>query len=175
MIYKRIFKIKIPATNILIVPLLLYIFQNQHRHFGIKDVAGKPMRAINMFSILIKYFKDCFLEEISKCTDQFSERDVDFVLTIPALCGEGTKIIMREAAIRVSPYCLTSLFLVLYGFSLKELCINRNNNLTLYIKSWENLIYIKFDTIFKRRTTACLFFFPIDSKNFRVVRSGQTS
>lgn len=60
------------------------------------------MRAINIFSILIKYLKDCFLKETNKSINQFSERDVDFVLTIPALCGEEGKIIMREAAIKVS-------------------------------------------------------------------------
>lgn len=81
---------------------IIYFFQKQHRHFGIKDVAGKPMRAINIISILIKYLKDCFLKEINKCNYQISEREVDFVITIPALCGEGGKIIMREAAIKVS-------------------------------------------------------------------------
>lgn len=85
----------------------LYYFQkltlclnNQHRKFGIKDIAGKQMRAITVFSILIKYLKDCFLKEIRKCFDQFSESDVDFVLTIPALCGEGGKMILHEAAIK---------------------------------------------------------------------------
>lgn len=80
--------------------LCLHQKDKQHRHFGIKDVAGKPMRAINIFSILIKYLKDCFLKEINKCNYQISEREVDFVITIPALCGEGGKIIMREAAIK---------------------------------------------------------------------------
>lgn len=80
--------------------LCLHQKDNQHRQFGIKDVAGKRMRAINIFSILIKYLKDCFLKEINKSINQFSEREVDFVLTIPALCGEGGKIIMREAAIK---------------------------------------------------------------------------
>lgn len=64
------------------------------------------MGAITVFSILIKYLKDCFLKEIRKCSefDQFSESDVDFVLTIPALCGEGGKMILHKAAIKVSSY-----------------------------------------------------------------------
>lgn len=67
----------------------------------IMDVSGKPMRAVNIFSILIKYLKYSFLREINECFDQFSKSDVDYVLTISALCGEVAKTFMREAAIKV--------------------------------------------------------------------------
>lgn len=61
------------------------------------------MKAMKIFSIFINYLKDSFLETMNKFLDhiEVSESDIDFVLVVPALCGEGTKMFMREAAIKV--------------------------------------------------------------------------
>lgn len=67
-----------------------------------KDLAGKPMKAMDILAIYIKYLKDSLLKEMNKCVHDFSHRDIDFVLLIPASCGDGAKMFIREAAIKVS-------------------------------------------------------------------------
>lgn len=87
--------------------IYLFIFwQKLHRDFIVKDLAGKPMKAMDILAIYIKYLKDSLLKAINNCKChhdfQFSHKDIDFVLVVPASCGDGAKMFMREAAIKVS-------------------------------------------------------------------------
>lgn len=61
------------------------------------------MKALKIFSILIGYLKDSLLETINKRLYRIdlSESDIDFVLVVPARCGDSAKMFMREAAIKV--------------------------------------------------------------------------
>lgn len=61
------------------------------------------MKAIDIFSELIKYFKESLLDDInlSIAEGKLSISNMDFVLAVPASCGEGAKIFMREAAKKV--------------------------------------------------------------------------
>lgn len=79
------------------------ILQKLHRDSIIKDFSGKTMKAMKIFSIFIEYLKDSILETMNKFLGhiEVSESDIDFVLVVPALCGEGAKMFMREAAIKV--------------------------------------------------------------------------
>lgn len=85
-----------------LLSLVLY-FQKLHRDLIIKDLSGKPMRAMEIFSIFIKYMTDSLLEAMNKGLDrnEISKSDIDFVLVVPARCGDGAKMFMREAAIKV--------------------------------------------------------------------------
>ena len=80
----------------------LFFFQTLHRDSEIKDISNKKMRAMDVFSICIKHLKDSMLEEMEKTkTFDISEKDVDFILTVPAIWGDAAKMFMREAAVKV--------------------------------------------------------------------------
>lgn len=79
------------------------VLQKLHRDFIIKDLSGKPMKAMMIFSIFIEYLTNSLLEAMNKGLDrsQIFKSDIDFVLVVPARCGDGAKMLMREAAIKV--------------------------------------------------------------------------
>lgn len=87
-----------------VVHFLKCILQNLNRNSVIKDISGKPMRVLDLYSIWIKYFKDLLLHEINQifADTYFEADDIDFVLTVPALFGDGATLFFREAAINVS-------------------------------------------------------------------------
>lgn len=63
------------------------------------------MKALDVFSICIKHLKDTMLEEMNKkLANDISEKDVDFIITVPAIWGDTAKMFMREAAVKVRLY-----------------------------------------------------------------------
>ena len=57
---------------------------------------------MDVFSICIKHLKDSMLEQMEKTkTFDISEKDVDFIITVPAIWGDAAKMFMREAAVKV--------------------------------------------------------------------------
>lgn len=78
--------------------------QNLNRDTIIKDVSGKPMRAMDIFSISIKHFKHCLVWQIASkfAEGQIGENDIEFVLTVPSILGGEAILFFREAAIKVS-------------------------------------------------------------------------
>lgn len=61
------------------------------------------MKALDIFSISLKYLQDFMLEIMNKniASGVISKENIDFVLTVPAIWGDGAKFFMREAAIKV--------------------------------------------------------------------------
>lgn len=82
--------------------MLLHDNKNLHRNSVIKDITGKKMRAMDIFSISIKHLKDTLIQTMNSRLAEgvFSENDIDFVLTVPAIWGDEAKLFMREAAIQ---------------------------------------------------------------------------
>ncbi|XP_034316125.2 heat shock 70 kDa protein 12B-like [Magallana gigas] len=82
--------------------MLLHENKKLHRNLMIKDVIGKEMKAMDVFSICIKYLKNAMLSEMNLqlAEGQIIENDIDFVLTVPAIWGDEAKLFMREAAIK---------------------------------------------------------------------------
>lgn len=78
---------------------LLY-YQNLDLYPDIEDFNGEKFQALSIFSVIIEYFKNSLLEAISLSSLEgtYSKSDVDFVLALPANCGEGAKDLMRKAA-----------------------------------------------------------------------------
>lgn len=66
------------------------------------------MRAMDIFSISIEYLKDTMLKTINMrlADGVLSEKDIEFVLTVPAIWGDEAKLFMREAAIQVRSLAL---------------------------------------------------------------------
>lgn len=82
--------------------MLLHENKKLHRNLMIKDVTGKEMKAMDVFSICIKYLKDAMLSEMNLqlAEGKIIENDIDFVLTVPAIWGDEAKLFMREAAVK---------------------------------------------------------------------------
>lgn len=82
--------------------MLLHDNKKLHRNLMIKDVTGKEMKAMDVFSICIKYLKNAMLSEMNLqlADGEIIENDIDFVLTVPAIWGDEAKLFMREAAIK---------------------------------------------------------------------------
>ncbi|CAG2224040.1 unnamed protein product [Mytilus edulis] len=67
----------------------------------IKDITGKQMKAIQVFSAAISYLKDHLLKTLQKSfqTDSnISYKDIHWVLTVPAIWEMRAKQFMRDAA-----------------------------------------------------------------------------
>lgn len=72
-----------------------------HRESEIKDCSGKPIRALDVFSLAMKCMINDFLENMNKSIN-ITCNDIDFVLTVPAIWGDIGKMFMQEAAVQVS-------------------------------------------------------------------------
>lgn len=80
--------------------MLLHENKVLHRDCKIKDMTGKPMRAMDVFALCIKYLKDTMIEAMKqKITFDIEDKNIDFVITVPAIWGDAAKLFMREAAI----------------------------------------------------------------------------
>lgn len=65
-------------------------------------MTGKPKRAMDVFTLCIKYLKDTMIDAMKKkITFDIKDTDIDFVITVPAIWGDAAKLFMREAAINV--------------------------------------------------------------------------
>lgn len=84
--------------------------QDLNRDYVFRDIAGKPMNAIDVFSILIKYFKDWLIRCIANkfAYGEIGENDIDFVFTLPSILGDEAILFFREAAMKVSYLYKTS-------------------------------------------------------------------
>ncbi|XP_056013068.1 heat shock 70 kDa protein 12A-like isoform X2 [Ostrea edulis] len=59
------------------------------------------MKAMEIFSISIKYLKNSILDMMNSTTGrEILDRDIDYVLTVPAIRGDAAKMFMREAAVK---------------------------------------------------------------------------
>lgn len=65
---------------------------------------GKELKALAVFSHSIRYLKDKAIEIIREVTgdDGYNARDIQWVLTVPAIWKPAAKQFMREAAYMVN-------------------------------------------------------------------------
>ena len=67
-----------------------------------KDATGKPVEAMTVFSLCIKYLKDLIVSELNKSlSTDVRLSDIQFILTVPAIWNDTAKMFMREAATTV--------------------------------------------------------------------------
>ncbi|WAR14042.1 HS12A-like protein [Mya arenaria] len=73
----------------------------------IEDEEGKRLKAITVFSLSIRYLKEDLMKTSSdKLRDDITEKDIHWVITVPAIWSEPAKKFMREAArLAASIYC----------------------------------------------------------------------
>jgi hypothetical protein len=69
----------------------------------IKAANGKPMKAIDVFSYSLRFFKEHVVEELSdQMSTKLVDNDICWVITVPAIWKAGAKQFMRKAAYDVS-------------------------------------------------------------------------
>ena len=68
-----------------------------------KDITGKVMNAMDVFSICIEHLKDNLLTEMKKrFIFDVSIKDIHYVLTVPGIWRNAAKMFMEKAAAQVS-------------------------------------------------------------------------
>lgn len=68
----------------------------------LKDINGKEMKAIDVFSKCIGYLKDHMFQSMKDKIPDIQETDITYVLTVPAIWDDSAKQFMRKAAVSVS-------------------------------------------------------------------------
>ncbi|XP_056013062.1 heat shock 70 kDa protein 12A-like [Ostrea edulis] len=80
--------------------MLLHRDERLHRNTEIEDITGKKMNAMDIFSMSIKHLKNSMMDMMNKkIAFKILEKDIDYVLTVPAIWGDAAKMFMREAAV----------------------------------------------------------------------------
>lgn len=70
----------------------------------IRDISGKELPAMYVFSKAIEYMHDHLLNEL-KDYDEIAEENINWVLTVPAIWDDSAKHFIRYAAEQVHLYC----------------------------------------------------------------------
>lgn len=77
----------------------------------LKDMAGgKQAKAIKVFAHAIRYLKDHMLNTLEQRGAGIKAKDINWVLTVPAIWEDPAKQFMREAAEEVNMHDFLSIF-----------------------------------------------------------------
>jgi molecular chaperone DnaK (HSP70) len=76
--------------------------QDLSRSTTVKDINGRSMPAMRIFTMSIKYLKQHFTTTINKQKTGIVNTDILYVLTVPAIWNDNAKQFMREAAEKVN-------------------------------------------------------------------------
>ncbi|XP_076084481.1 heat shock 70 kDa protein 12B-like [Mytilus galloprovincialis] len=68
----------------------------------LEDILGKPVRAVDVFSLSIKALVDHFMDSVKKQGTGVKIQEIQWVLTIPAIWTDAAKQFMRECAEKAS-------------------------------------------------------------------------
>ncbi|KAL4230330.1 Heat shock 70 kDa protein 12A [Mactra antiquata] len=69
-----------------------------NRNVEIEDDKGRKMLASEVFGAVIKYFKDQLLDRLKRQGTEVENKDIHWVLTVPAIWTDSAKQFMRESA-----------------------------------------------------------------------------
>ena len=88
----------------------MFFLQNQfNRDVKVKAVDGREFYAVEVISVILKYLKDKFLNQLTRA-DGTAKKASDFqwVITVPAIWKPSGKQVMREAAylVRIVLVCV---------------------------------------------------------------------
>jgi len=79
----------------------MYDILQIQRDIEIDDDHGRKMKAMKVFSEIIGYLKKHLLELLGKRGTGVDNKDIHWVLTVPAIWTDSAKQFMREAACEV--------------------------------------------------------------------------
>lgn len=87
------------------------IIQNLSRSTPLRDANGNTsIPAMRVFSEAIRYLKDHLLTTCKQRVEVL-EKDIRWIITVPAIWDDNAKQFMREAAVEVSTYMFTRTFI----------------------------------------------------------------
>lgn len=101
--------IKIIQCFIILTKLIHCINVFQDKSLDVEDHMGNPLDAMEVFSKSIEYLKEKFWESLRSKKIEISEKDVHWVVTIPAIWDEFSKKFMRKSAEKVQNCNCTSI------------------------------------------------------------------
>ena len=64
----------------------------------LEDECGKRMKAMDVFSAMIKFMMNHMISQCKNQTSGIEETDIKWVVTVPAIWSDTAKQFMREAA-----------------------------------------------------------------------------
>ena len=74
-----------------------------NRQIVCADENGKECEAMTIFTFCINYLVESLLESVNKkITGKLEMKDIDFIITVPAIWDETAKMFMVEAVKKVS-------------------------------------------------------------------------
>lgn len=73
----------------------------QGKSLDVKDHMGETLETLEVFSKAIKYLKEEFLKSLKAKEETIMEKNVHWVITVPAIWDEFAKSFMRQAAQKV--------------------------------------------------------------------------
>ena len=71
------------------------------RETKLKDIEGKEISAMKVFTKVIKYLREKLTNEVSRSNRNIEDHEIFWVLTVPAIWSDAAKQFMREAATKV--------------------------------------------------------------------------
>jgi len=78
------------------------LFKDLNRNVELVDDKGLRMSAMKVFSEGIRFLREHLLGAVGSRGRTLDEREIHWVLTVPAIWEDGAKQFMREAAVNVS-------------------------------------------------------------------------
>lgn len=79
--------------------MLLHNNETLTRQTTVTDINGVSMPAVTIFTMAIRYLRDQLLQSIDFSGGFYTEQDIEYVLTVPAIWNERSRMFMREAAV----------------------------------------------------------------------------
>jgi hypothetical protein len=76
-------------------------FQKLSRETKLKDIEGKEISAMKIFTLVIKYLRGNLIDEVRRSKTNIEDHEIFWVLTVPAIWSDAAKQFMREAATNV--------------------------------------------------------------------------
>lgn len=78
--------------------VILFVYVKLHRYTQLEDIGGKKMKAVDVFAFSIRYLKDDLFETLNDAVSGLQNKDIQWVVTVPAIWDDDAKQFMREAA-----------------------------------------------------------------------------
>ncbi|KAK3099643.1 hypothetical protein FSP39_007426 [Pinctada imbricata] len=80
--------------------MILRQSENIDESTKLDDITGKSVDALTVFSMSIKYLKKHMLDQLQNELSGILEKDLHYILTVPAIWDERSKLFMRKAAVQ---------------------------------------------------------------------------
>lgn len=78
-------------------------FLQNAQHKRCYDITGKTLGAGQVFT---RFIKDSMFQNVKSVFQGIRDDDIEYVLTVPAMFGENSKMFLREASVKVRMFIL---------------------------------------------------------------------